>query len=91
MGWSPTVQAAIVGMYANVKEAREHQAEKCLREFIVIDNKSAPLLQENVFAVAYPAATHRDADLALEAAKACDDSIVGAVKTVVRGLDVKED
>jgi hypothetical protein len=88
--WTPTIHAAMVGVYANVKEAREQQAEKCLREFIVIDSKSAPLMQENMFAVAYPSATQRDADLALEAAKACDDSIVGAVKAVTRGMDVKE-
>jgi hypothetical protein len=43
-----------------------------------------------MFAVAYPAPTARDADLALEAAKACDDGVVGAVKVVVRGMDIAE-
>jgi hypothetical protein len=89
--WTPTVHAAIVGSFSTVLEARELQAEKCLREFIVVSSKSAPLLQEGVFVVAYPAATARDADLALEAAKACDDELVGAVKIVSRGMDVKED
>ncbi|HEY4219905.1 MAG TPA: hypothetical protein VGO62_01155 [Myxococcota bacterium] len=88
--WSPTIHAAMVGSFNNVKDARELAANKCLREFIVVDSKSAPLLADNSFAVVYPAATQRDADLALEAAKACDDDLVGAVKIIARGMDVKE-
>jgi hypothetical protein len=88
--WTPTIHAAMVGSFNNVKDARDHANNKCLREFIVVDSKSAPLLPDNTFAVVYPAATERDADLALEAAKACDDDIVGAVKVISKGLDVKE-
>ena len=89
--WLPTIHAAMVGSFNNVKEARETANNKCLREFIVVDSKSAPLLPDNTFAVVYPAATNKDADLALEAAKACDDDIVGAVKIISRGMDVKEE
>jgi hypothetical protein len=89
--WTPTIHAAMVGSFATVAEARELQGNKCLREFIVMSSKSAPLLQEGIFAVAYPAATPRDADLALEAAKACDDELVGAVKVVSRGMDVPQE
>lgn len=89
--WTPTIHAAMVGSFGSVQEARELQAEKCLREFIVVSSKSAPLLPEGVYAVVYPAATATDADLALEAAKACDESIVGAVKVISRGMDVAEE
>ena len=88
--WTPTIHAAVVGSFTNVKDAREAASNKCLREFIVVDSKSAPLLQDGTFAVAFPASTNGEADLALEAAKACDDDIVGAVKIISRGLDVKE-
>jgi hypothetical protein len=87
--WAPTIHAAVVGSFNNVKEARELQSSKCLREFIVLDHKSMPLLQESTFAVAYPAATLQDADLAMEAAKACDDDLVGAVKILAKGMDVE--
>ncbi len=87
--WTPTIHAAMVGEFNSVAAARELAKEKCLREFIVVDSKSAPLLEENMFAVVYPAATERDAELALEAATACDDDIVGAVKIISRGMDVK--
>ena len=56
----------------------------------IVDSKSAPLLPDGTYAVVYPAATPRDADLAMEAAKACDDDIVGAVKIIARGMDVLE-
>lgn len=88
--WTPTIHAAMVGSFGSVTEARELQSEKCLREFIVVSAKSAPLLPEGIYAVVYPAATQADADLALEAAKACDEAIVGAVKIISRGMDVKE-
>lgn len=88
--WAPTIHAAVVGVFATVQEAREQQSSKCLREFMVLDNKSMPLLQDNNYAVAYPAATAGDAELALEAASACDDEIVGAVKILAKGMDVEE-
>lgn len=88
--WAPTIHAAMVGSYNSVKEAREAHAGKCLREFMVLDNKSLPLLQENTYSIVYPAATAGDAELALEAAKACDEDIVGAVKVVMKGLDVED-
>lgn len=88
--WTPTIHAAIVGSYNNVKEARENHANKCLREFMVLDNKSMPLLQDSTFAIVYPAATPADADLALEAATACDEDVAGAVKVLSRGMDVQE-
>jgi hypothetical protein len=88
--WAPTIHGAVVGSYNNVKEAREEHAGKCLREFMVLDHKSLPLMQEGTYNIVYPAATPGDAELALEAAKACDEDIVGAVKVLMRGLDVEE-
>jgi hypothetical protein len=88
--WTPTVRAAIVGSFTSIAEARELQSDKCLREFIVMDKKSAPTLQDATFIVAFPAATARDADLALEAATACNEDLVGAVKIISRGMDVDE-
>lgn len=88
--WAPTIHAAVVGTYNNVTEAREAHAGKCLREFMVLDNKSLPLMADNTYSIVYPAATPVDADLALEAAKACDEDIVGAIKVLMRGMDVEE-
>ncbi len=88
--WRPTIQAGLVGMFNTLADAREFAANKCLHEFLVVDNKSATLLADGMFAVAYLAATVTDAELALEAVKACDESLVGAVKAVTPGLAVAQ-
>jgi hypothetical protein len=46
------------------------------------------LLQDGTYAVVYAAATPADAERVLEAAKACDEDILGAVKVLSRGMDV---
>lgn len=86
----PTVQAALVGMFTSVTEARALQASPCLRDFLVVDHTSAALLQPGQFAVAALKATKRDAELALAAATACDVGLVGAVRAMSPGVDVDE-
>lgn len=89
--WTPTIHGALVGSYNNLKEAREDHASKCLRDFMVLDNKSMPLLADGTFALVYPAATAADAELAIATATACDEDITGTVKVLSRGMDVAAD
>jgi hypothetical protein len=88
--WRPTIQGGVVGMFATVAEARELQKNKCLHEFLVVDYQSATLLPQGIFAVSYLAPTKGDAELGLEAAKGCDEKIVGSVKKMTPGLEVAE-
>ena len=89
--WRPTLHAALVGIYQTAAEAREQKkSSKCLREFVVVDEKSYTRLQPGQFALAFLGTTHGEADLALEAAKACDDSIVGSLQVASPGMNVDD-
>ena len=61
-----------------------------MREFVVVDEKSYTRLQPGQFALAFLGTTHGEADLALEAAKACDDSIVGSLQVASPGMNVDD-
>lgn len=90
----PMVKGAVVVMTKTLKDARAVSENPCAKELLVLDNKSADLLGDNMFVLAYPAASKADAELALEAVRACDPSLTGTVKNLAGGVDVdagKED
>lgn len=84
----PAVKGAVVMMTKSIKDARTVGADPCARELLVLDNKSADLLGDGEFVLAYPAASRADAELALEAVAACNPNFTGTVKPLAGGVDV---
>ncbi|MDP2344906.1 MAG: hypothetical protein Q8O67_28430 [Deltaproteobacteria bacterium] len=87
----PAVKGAVIAMTRTVAEARKMAEDPCARELLVLDNKSADLLGDGQFVLAYPAPTKADAELALEAVRACNPALSGAVKPLANGVDVDSD
>ena len=84
----PQVKGAVVVMTKSLRDARTVAAEPCARELLVLDNKSADLLGDGLYVLAYPTASQADADLALEAVRACNPNLTGTVKPLAGGVDV---
>jgi hypothetical protein len=84
----PAVKGAVVAMTRSLAEARKLGEDPCARELLVLDNKAADLLSDGQWVLAYPAPTKADAELALEAVRACNPALSGAVKPLANGVDV---
>jgi hypothetical protein len=87
----PAVKGAVIGMFKTITAARQMQERPCARDFLVLDQTSADKLGDGQIVLASPAVTKSDAELALEAVKACDGNLVGAVKTITGGVDLDAD
>lgn len=90
----PAVKGAVVVMTKTLKDARTVAEDPCARELLVLDNKSADLLGDGMYVLAYPAASRFDAELVLEQVRACNPNLTGTVKPLAGGVDVdagKED
>ena len=84
----PAVKGAVVAMTKTVAEARKMAEDPCARELLVLDNKTAELLGDGQFVLTYPAASKTDAEVALEAVRACNPALSGSVKPLANGVDV---
>ena len=84
----PAVKGAVIAMTRTVAEARTMAEDPCTRELLVLDSKAAELLSDGQFVLAYPAASKIDAELALEAVRACNPALSGAVKPLSNGVEV---
>ncbi len=84
----PAVKGGVIMMTKSIKDARTVGADPCSRELLVLDNKSADLLNDGEFVLAYPAASKASAELALEAVRACNPNFSGTVKPLSGGVDV---
>ena len=84
----PVVKGAVVAMTRSLAEARKLGADPCAKEMLVLDSKSAGLLADGQFVVAYPTASKADAELVLAEVRACNPALIGAIKELTTGIDV---
>ncbi len=87
----PTLKGGVIGMFKSVGAARALQDDACAARFLVLDQSSADLLGDGQVVLAWPAVLKNDADLALETARTCNPSLVGAVKRLTGGVDIDAD
>lgn len=85
------VKGGVVGMFKTIAAARTQQDTACGNRFLVLDSTSAEMLGDGQVLLAWPAALAADAELAIESARTCNPSLVGAVKRLTGGVDIDAD